>query len=135
MIKGKIMDLVFFIHQDAAENGSTLKQVIDKRFNGKQIQMLRTVDALETRLREGHDYYDEIFILLAESKERLRGFAPSKELLIAKRIIFILPDESKPTLSIACRFFPRYFTYVNDTYSDLCAVLGKMMNQRAIYTN
>jgi hypothetical protein len=52
-----------------------------------------------------------------------------------KRILLILPDDSPIVVSMAHQFFPRFFTYVNDTYEDLCAVLTKMINQEKIRIN
>ncbi|MCK5310491.1 MAG: hypothetical protein KAJ62_00180 [Desulfobacteraceae bacterium] len=124
------MNLVFFVHQNASEKGITLKDTIGKRFNGDKSHTLNTFDMLKSRLlNNSGSGENEIFILLAESKNRLDELTSLIELLENKRIILIIPDESKETISKASQFFPRFFTPISDTYDDLCSVLNKMITQ------
>ncbi|MCD4674788.1 MAG: hypothetical protein K8S18_02180 [Desulfobacula sp.] len=127
------MNLVLFIHQDASKKGETLKNVIGEKFYGTKLTILHTFNAFKARLKLFSNYSDkEIFILFADSKNRLNELTSLIDLLEGKRLIIILPDESKATLSRASQFFPRFFTPVSETYNDLCDVLNKMMNQDKI---
>jgi hypothetical protein len=130
IIKGKMMRLIVFIHQDASSKGEIFKKVIDKNFKGLKVLSLHTFNALKARLKKGSGFIEEeILILFAESRNRLYELASLIDLLEGKRIILILPDESKATLSETSRFFPRFFTPISETYDDLCDVLNKMINQ------
>jgi len=126
------MKLIVYIHQDSFTKGVVLKKVIEQNYEGFGIQIIQTFNAFKARLKKASNYNQEIFILLADSKNRLIELTSLIDLLESKRIFLILPDDSKATLSQAHKFFPRYFTYVNDTYADLCAVITKMTNKEKI---
>jgi len=124
------MNPVLFIHKDSPIKGETLKKVIDQKFKKIETHTLQTFNSLKERLKQVSNYNKEIFILLADSKRRLNKLTPPIDLIERKRIILILPDGSKATVSIAHQFFPRYFTYINDTYAGLCAVITKMTSKK-----
>ena len=127
------MNLVIFIHQDSCQKGIVLKEFIKKYLNGVETDMLHTFNMLRSRLQESSECADkEIFVLLAESKKRLGELASLIELLENKRIILIIPDDSKESVSKASQFFPRFFTSVSNNYDDLCSVLNKMIKQTNI---
>jgi len=129
------MNLILFAHQDSFNKGATFKRVMDQNFNKIEIQTFQTFNAFKARLKQVSIYDREIYVLLADSKNRLKELTSLIDLLEGKRIILILPDDSKVSLFMAHQFFPRFFTYINDTYDDLCAVLIKMINQKKIYIN
>ena len=84
----------------------------------------------DEEIREIEEFIEkDIFILLAASESRLSELISLVDLLEGKCIILIVPDESNASLSMAIQFFPRFFTPVSETYSDLCDVLNKMINQ------
>ena len=123
------MRLIVFIHQDSSTNGQILKQTIDQSFKMVEIQSVQTFNSLKAKLKKTHNYDKEIFVLLADSKSRLKEMMPLIDLMEDKRIVLILPDDSKEVTSMAHQFFPRYFTCINRVYADLCAVITKMSNQ------
>jgi len=130
------MNFILFIHQDASKKGEALKAIIEHTFNSAKLTNLQTFNAVKAKLKEGSGLTEkEIFILFVDSRSRLTELTTLIDLLEGKRIILILPDESKTTLSMATRFFPRFFTPVSKTYDDLCSVLNKMINQENNKTN
>ncbi|MCD4742238.1 MAG: hypothetical protein K8R67_07155 [Desulfobacteraceae bacterium] len=130
------MKLVFFIHKDSSKKGEILQKIINTNFYGTKCQIFRAFDTLKKSLkREIQLTENEIFILLAESVSRLNELNSFIDLLEGKRIILILPDSSKASLSKASKFFPRFFTSISDTYDDLCDVLNKIINQERIKLN
>jgi hypothetical protein len=129
------MNLILYIHQDSLKKGITLKKIIDQTFTRIDIQILQTFNLFKARLKQPTNYNSEIFILFADSENRLTELTSLIDLLENKRIILILPDESEATISKAHQFYPRFFTYVNDTYKDLCDVVNKMINSKNIKNN
>ena len=127
------MNLVLFIHKDSSKKGTTLKKIIEIRFNDVNIRVLQTYSTLEGRLKKVSGSVDsEIFVLLAESGNRLTKLTALIKLLENRRIVLIIPDESKAIVSCASQFFPRFFTSVSNNYDDLCSVLNKMISQTKI---
>jgi hypothetical protein len=129
------MNLILYIHQDSLKKGITLKKIIDQTFTRIDIQILQTFNLFKARLKQPTNYNSEIFILFADSENRLNELTSLIDLIENKRIILILPDESEATISKAHQFYPRFFTYVNDTYKDLCDVVNKMINSKNIKNN
>ncbi len=130
------MTIVLFIHRDSSKKGVSLKNSIDQNFLKTELQVLATYKSLKTRLKKSSDFNEqEIFILLVDSKIRLNKLTLMTDLMEDKRIILILPDESKETLSTASQFFPRFFTPMGNKYDDLCSVLNKILNQNNLNTN
>jgi len=121
------MNFILFIHQDAPKEGKTLKKIIDQNCKGGEIQTLQTFNSFKARLKQIYNYNTDVFILLADSKSRLDKLTSLIDLLESKRVVLIIPDDSKATVSMALQFFPRYFTIISDTYNDLCGVLNKMI--------
>lgn len=129
------MNLVLFIHQDSSRNGETLQDIINQNFNRFDLETIHTFNALKTRLKLISNYHNEIFVFLADSENRLNELFSLADLLEDRRIVLILRDESQITLSKVHRLFPRFFTVISDTYTDLCAVITKMTSQEKININ
>jgi hypothetical protein len=121
------MNLILYVHQDASEDGDTFKKIIAQNFSDVQIDSFHTFNMFKAKLKKKSLYNEEIFILFAETENRLKELFRLIDLLENKRIILILPDQSKTTVSAALNFYPRYFTQINNSYNDLCAVLNKMI--------
>ncbi|MCP4550939.1 MAG: hypothetical protein GY834_02615, partial [Bacteroidetes bacterium] len=115
--------------------GENLKKIIDQKIKEHNIQTFQTFNSFKARLKKASNYNKEVFILLADSKRRLSKLTSLIDLLENNRIVLIIPDDSKATVSTALQFFPRYFTIINDTYNDLCEVLIKMIHQKKININ
>lgn len=126
------MNLILYIHQDTSGKGDHFKRVIEENFKKVEMELFQTLNAFKTRLKKISRYNEEIFILFADSENRLKELSELIELLEDKRIIFILPDDRKQTLSLSLKFFPRFITFSNNNYADLCDVLNKMMTQNKI---
>ncbi len=124
------MNIILFIHKDSLHKNVTLKNAIENNYHGGNLQVYETFNSLKSRLKKScGDYNNEILILFAESTQRLNQLISLVDLMEGRRIVLILPDESKQTLSMASRFFPKFFTTIRDNYDDLCDVIGKMTNK------
>ena len=45
--------------------------------------------------------------------------------MIYKKVVMVLPDNGAKIKAKTHRFFPRCFSFMDDTYDDLCDVLKK----------
>ncbi len=125
------MKLILFIHKEASDKGADLEKTIYDSFDTIEIESYTSFAALEAGVKKAaRSTEEEIFILLAESVSRLNELTRLIDLLEGKRVVLILPDESKATLTKAFGFFPRFFTTVNDDFHNLSRVLHKMISRR-----
>ncbi len=124
------MNHILFIHKNSLQKGAVLQDAITNSYHDGNFQIYKTFNSLKVRLKKSFgDSRSEIVIILAESRERLNQLTSLIDLMEGRRIILILPDESKQTLSRASQFFPRFFTTLKDNYDDLCKVISKMTDQ------
>ncbi|MCP4672873.1 MAG: hypothetical protein GY857_16375 [Desulfobacula sp.] len=126
------MNFILFTHKDALQKGARLQNAIENSDHGNKLQVYKTFNSFKSRLKvDFGDTRNEILILFAESRQRLNHLISLSDLMEGRRIVLILPDESKQTLSIASKFFPRFFTTVRDNYNDLCDVIDKMTDKNS----
>ena len=128
------MDIILFVHQEASQQGEALQKKIAQYFGENSMQTVHTVNALKHLLKQPGGSDQEVYVLLAESPGRLKELFCLFDLLDGRRIVLVLPDDAKATISLAHQFYPRFFTYINNTYDDLCAVLYKMIHQKHTIT-
>jgi len=126
------MNLILYIDQGSSHACENFKNIIVQRFQDQDIQIFESFNGLKSRLRQVANYNTDIFILFADSEMRLKALTRLIDLMEDKRLLMVLPDDSKSIMSTAHQFFPRYFTCINDTYNDLCDVLSKLTGQEKL---
>ncbi|MCF8077423.1 MAG: hypothetical protein K9K63_14480 [Desulfotignum sp.] len=129
------MDLILFIHQDGAHQGEALYTKMTQYFGVNSIQAVHTMTALTHILKQPGGRDHKVYVLLAESRHRLQELYCLFTLLDGRRIVLVLPDDTKETISLTHQFYPRFFTYSDTAYDDLCAVLYKMMNHTQTHSS
>lgn len=122
------MHLILFAHENSYEKGARLQASIHQTVSHNPYELIQTFNALKSRLKRFSDYQEkEIFILLAETRQRLNELISLIDLLLDKKVILVLPEDTEDCIHQAHAFFPRYFTFMNSSYSDLNDVLLKMI--------
>lgn len=106
--------------------GVRLQRVIETEVSVDQIEIYRNVASLTRRLRR-YRIDLNIAVVLASSREDLEAILSIVELFYDLRIILILPDRKKETISKGLKLYPRYLSYADGDFSDVAAVLEKML--------
>lgn len=126
-----MIKLILFIHHDSGSEGKTFKRSMDQLDIQADIMLIQDFKTLEMHLIKPPDFVlSELFILLADSNNHLDHLFNFIELLKDKRLLLILPDNQPETISKAHKFWPRFFTYINHNYDDLCSVIKQIENKR-----
>lgn len=110
----------------AASQGKRVHQIVKSIASGERITTYRSIAALSHGLRRptnGH----QIAILFASSDEALSQLRGLSDLIRNLRIILILPDDERATMSSGSKLFPRFVSYMDSDFSDVGAVLEKML--------
>ncbi|NQT58554.1 MAG: hypothetical protein HQ557_06185 [Bacteroidetes bacterium] len=102
--------LLWSLHQDLASE--------------YKAEFFQTIDTLSQKLRQPQGY-QSIAVLLASTQEELTDILTIRNLLDDVRIILILPDRNKETISKGHSLYPRFLTYVDSDFSWVAAVLKK----------
>lgn len=68
-----------------------------------------------------------IVLLMAATEEDVFSALYYSDFLQDCRLILVLPDRDANTISTGYKLFPRYVSYIDSDFSDVIAVLNKMI--------
>lgn len=86
------------------------------------------ISDLNSKLRKQRDY-PTIILISAKTKRDLKALLEFQDLFKDTSIIIVLPDRDQKNISMAHSFFPRYLTYIDESFDDVKAVLSKMVKK------
>ena len=116
--------------KDRTEAGDLLERMGRSEVSGEVLEVYRTFDLFAERLRHPVDERN-IVLLLVPDRHELERIATLQLLLSNVRVILIAPSQDPETVATAHRLRPRFLTYVDSDYSDISAVLKRMLDQEA----
>ena len=118
------MNLLFYKTTNN-EPGKHLRKVISTLVPEEQTEIYTTIDSLSFRLRRPK-YDVALAVLLAASRAEFLDILSLRDLLRDVRIILILPDRKRETITKGHTLYPRYLSYADGDFKDVAAVLEKM---------
>ena len=69
----------------------------------------------------------QVFVLLADTMERLEKFHLVAEYLEDKKLLLIISDNDRSTFCSCFRLWPRFVTQTSQSFADICDVVEKMI--------
>jgi len=119
------MNLLFYGKtEDRA--GKRFQRMVESIVPKKERNVYQTIYDLSARLRRPTEE-PAITVLLASSREDLLDILSIRELLCDTRVILILPDSEVGTVEKGHTLRPRFMTFSDNDFSEVVAVLGKML--------
>jgi hypothetical protein len=112
--------------------GERLQRAIETLVPIERTEVSCTIDSLSCRLRQPKDDLT-IAVLLAASRKDLADILSIHDLLCDIRIILILPDTEDDTVARGHTLQPRFLSYIDSDFTDVAAVLEKMVRQGIYY--
>lgn len=103
-----------------------LRKIVEAEVPGQEIEVCQDFEELSARLHQGVYDVDAAVLLLSTQKE-LEAMLSRKESLRGLRVILILPHEDRDTISKAHRLSPRFIGFIDKGFTDVAAVLAKML--------
>lgn len=113
--------------------GDSLKRILEKSAPGEQIEICRTVHSLAYKLlplRTIADSQQMVHVLVATSTQELMDIHSIRDLLSDLRIILIVPTRDEETIAKAHELYPRYLSYLDENFTEVGSVFGKMANNK-----
>jgi len=101
-------------------------EMLKKLAPEKTIEMYRSIEELIQCLKRLLDH-ETIVILRARDREELLHIVSLSDLLQGLRIILLIPNRDRETISIAHRLRPRFLSNGESDFSDTMGVLQKMV--------
>jgi len=130
------MDMIFYSPTMNGRPEERLQTMMEKLIPGGRPEACRTVDDLAARLLEPHNDLT-IVLLLAADKDDLFDLASIGDLfhIHNARIIVVVPDRDKDTVSLAHRLRPRLLTYADSDFAEVFAVLNNIISEHRDFNN
>ena len=107
--------------------GKQLRRVIEKLVSKDNVEIYQSVESLSLRLRQPADSLPIAAVLLAARRGDLSELLSIRDLLRDIRIILVLPDRDEDTIAKGHTLRPRFVSYSDSNFTDVCSVLGKMI--------
>jgi len=124
-----MIKFILFIHHDSGNHGILFKQSIGKINPAINMDFFQDFTSFEVYLKKTVDFQNkEIFTLFADSVMRLGRLYTLIDFFEGKRLLIVSPDSRASTTSKVLKFWPRFFTHIQDNYGDLCSVIQKIAN-------
>jgi hypothetical protein len=123
-----MLKLVLFIHQESGQMGDRLKDAIGHAFTTVPQEYCDSIDGLKDCLKHPAPYGAKtLYMVFADTIERLNRLAGLEEYLEDRRLVLILPDNEASTWSTGLKLRPRFLASVHGSLNDVVAVLSKMI--------
>lgn len=123
--------LIAYADARSGSEGQRLLQALLSVTGQYNAEYFFSVEPLKKRFKQLHRYDEQhVYVLLADSRERLEQLHSLGILLEDRKIVLILPNNTKETYALGFRMYPRFVTLMPGAYHDLCAVVGEMMRPR-----
>ncbi len=106
--------------------GERLQRIVEPLAKKMDMEIYRSIPSLTRRLTRPK-YDIAVAVLLANNKKALLDLFSTRDLLSDIPIILILPDRQDDTVSKGHKLHPRFLSYVDSDFSDVGAVLKKMI--------
>lgn len=123
-----MITLISLIHHEAGLNGKRLEKKLKGRFSKIEQEFYDNSDCFQKRLGQPNfGGKKEIYVVLAESLERLGELLALRKQLEDKRLVLILPENHKTIISMGHRLMPRYVCCEPENHEEVVSVLEKMI--------
>jgi len=123
---GSVNNIILFANGKCAALANRLRKSINSLVSRQHLEIQRNIKNLSKRLNRFPREID-LAVLFAASKDQLSELLSLRELLDDVRIILILPDRGRETISKGHLLRPRFLSYADGDLTDVIAVLNKML--------
>lgn len=119
---------IFLCSSKIEGKGKEIQGMMEELLLTDQLDVLRSVDSLSQKLQKPWEK-KPIVIILVYKKDELLDLISIREQLHQMRLILVLPDAEKGTISLAHRLRPNYLTYIYSNPKELKVVLQRMLEK------
>ena len=133
------MNVLFYLSESAKGAVRYLEKALKDPVPGGDLRICRRLEDLSQELKRPWGRH-RMAVLVAATHQELETFLALQALLDDVRIILILPDRDRETVSKGHKLYPRFLSYIDSDFNDVTAVLGKMLeyikfNEFTLYSN
>lgn len=122
---------IYLFSSEIKEIGERIQGIIQELLPSDYLEILRSVESLSWKLQEPQEEQGDkpIVVAVVRGKEELLDLISIRELLYPVRLVLVLPDAEKDTVSLGHRLRPNFLTYIHSDLKELEAVLQRMLGK------
>jgi hypothetical protein len=125
------VDLVLYISETVADPGRQLQEVLDDALPDIRLELFTGFEELVTGLKRP-EAEPAVMVLVLGHRAELEEFLPLRPELANTRVILVLPDESRETLSLAQRLSPHYVCAVGADFVEVATIIDEILKERRV---
>ena len=108
--------------------GKKLLDAVHPYSSNSQLEYHTTIDSLHQRLRR-NGLVNVIALLMTAGRHELQHLQRLSGLMTDMKVILVLPDRSRETVSLGHSLYPRFISYLDSDFDDVRAVLGNLVQK------
>ena len=117
---------IIFYSSSREDTEKEICEMLKELASEESIEMYQSIEELKQCLKRLFNH-ETIVILRARDREELLRIVSLSDLLQGLRIILLIPNRDKETISIAHQLRPRFLSNGESDFSDTMSVLQKMV--------
>ena len=118
---------IFFYWKPEHSEGERFQQKVESLIPADEKVICHSIEDLTERRRQ-HFNGEIIAVFLIADQNDLSDILSIHNVLRDIRLILILPDHERTTISKGHKLYPRFVSYIDSDFSDVTAVLDKMIH-------
>ena len=123
------MNIILYVNGKETTKSELLIKTVELKAVNANLEIYHHFEDLFERINRLPKDIDAA-ILYAQSVGQLSGMIALKDLMDGVRVLLILPNREKNTVSMGLDLFPRFVGYSDSEFEDFAAILEKMMASR-----
>jgi hypothetical protein len=125
------VDLVLYCSEEAERRGQKLQEVLDRDLPDMRLEVFTHLEELVMSLQRP-EVDPAVVVLVIGSRMELDELLPLKPVLQNTRIILVLPDQARETLTLAEQLDPHYIKQPGDNFGELAYVVDEILEERRV---
>ena len=125
------VDLVLYYSEEAERRGQKLQEVLNRDLPDIRLECFTDFEELVTGLQRP-EVEPVAVVLVIGSRTELDEFLPLRPDLENTRVVLVLPDQTRETLTLAQQLHPYYIKPPGDDFVELAYILDELMEERRV---
>ena len=125
------VDLVLYYSEEAVRRGRKLQVVLNNDLPDMRLELFTDFEELVTGLQRP-EVNPAAVVLVIGSRTELDEFLPLRPTLENTRVLLVLPDQSRETLTLAEQLHPYYIKPPGDDFVELVYILDELLEERRV---
>ena len=119
--------LLYFSSGNAT--GEAVEKIVSSMIPQEKLKIFNTTETFSVAIRRCSIFESTAIVVVAAPYD-LRALSDHRSILRDIRLLLILPDHKRETVSSGHKFFPRFIGYADSDLADVAAVLGNLVNRK-----